>query len=550
MDGTTTRQSAQDERTVLGDSGTPAARIRVDHGARTSDKVWRRRTALLIAGLLLFRLAYAWIVPLDLVHDEAYYWDWSRQLDWGYYSKPPMVAWLIAAGTSMAGSTAFAVRLPAVLLGTCSLVWLYLLGTALYGRRAGFWAVCLAAATPGNVALGLLMTIDAPLLFCWSASLYLFWRLIQADCRRAGWLLAAVLVTGLGLLSKQTMFGFLILAGLFLLTSREDRRELARPAFWLWAVGALLFLLPVVWWNIQHGWITAQHTSEHFSGEPVGLLKRLIRCTEFVVSQFGLLSPVTGFLALSVLAAALMSFLHLRRRERYLVCFSGVPLAGVLVLSLLQRVEPNWPAAFYPAAILLLVGLASNQVELRVWPRLPADALRRAVVVGAISAAITYAVPFGFGLQGTRLDPAVRLRGWAVLGQEVAERFSRLPRPASSFIVVTAGRAVASEVAFYTPGQPQVYLWNSSDKVVSQYDLWNGPRDKQDWDALIITDARAAPPANLKAAFARVENHGTLYVPIGAGRALHYQLWRGVNLHRWPDRRTSVAQSFTTAQYR
>ena len=181
MDGTTTRMPSLPQQTVDCRAGTLAGRER-------TDTVWRSRTAVLIAGLFCFRIAYAWFVPLDLVHDEAYYWDWSRQLDWGYYSKPPMVAWLIAAATSIGGSSAFTVRLPAVFLGTFSLVWIYLLATTLYGRRAGFWGVCLAAATPGNVALSLLMTIDAPFLFCWSAALYFFWRLIQADCQRTGWL--------------------------------------------------------------------------------------------------------------------------------------------------------------------------------------------------------------------------------------------------------------------------------------------------------------------------------------------------------------------------
>ena len=64
-----------------------------------------KRAAWLIGGLLLFRLVYAAWLPLDLVHDEAYYWDWSRQLDFGYYSKPPMVAWLIRLATSVGATT-------------------------------------------------------------------------------------------------------------------------------------------------------------------------------------------------------------------------------------------------------------------------------------------------------------------------------------------------------------------------------------------------------------------------------------------------------------
>ena len=70
-----------------------AANISLDH-AELMD--WNKRFFLLLALTTVFRLAYLLSVPLDLAGDEAYYWDWSRQLDWGYFSKPPMVAWIIA----------------------------------------------------------------------------------------------------------------------------------------------------------------------------------------------------------------------------------------------------------------------------------------------------------------------------------------------------------------------------------------------------------------------------------------------------------------------
>ena len=48
-----------------------------------------------VAALFCFRLLML-LLPLDLSGDEAYYWDWGRNLDWGYYSKPPGIAWLMA----------------------------------------------------------------------------------------------------------------------------------------------------------------------------------------------------------------------------------------------------------------------------------------------------------------------------------------------------------------------------------------------------------------------------------------------------------------------
>lgn len=73
---------------------------------------------LTLAGVFLLRSSYLFINGLDLIGDEAYYWDWSRQLDWCYYSKPPMVAWLIRLFTELGGNTVAMVRLPTVVLGT------------------------------------------------------------------------------------------------------------------------------------------------------------------------------------------------------------------------------------------------------------------------------------------------------------------------------------------------------------------------------------------------------------------------------------------------
>jgi undecaprenyl-diphosphatase len=149
--------------------------------------IWRRRTLLLIAVLLAVRWLYAACVPLELVADEACYWDWSRRLDWGYYSKPPLIAWIIRLATEVGGSTAWTVRTPAVLLGTLSLWWISLLAARLFDPRVGFWSAVLCAATPGNAVLGLLMTIDAPFLFCWGMSTYGLWRMLERGPRRSAW---------------------------------------------------------------------------------------------------------------------------------------------------------------------------------------------------------------------------------------------------------------------------------------------------------------------------------------------------------------------------
>src|SRR5262245_32836074 len=95
---------------------------------------WRALAVALILGAAALRLAYlAHGCPLDLAPDEAHYWDWSRHLDWSYYSKGPLVAYLIRGGCLLAGpasraltgTDALALRLPAVVCGSLMLASVY-----------------------------------------------------------------------------------------------------------------------------------------------------------------------------------------------------------------------------------------------------------------------------------------------------------------------------------------------------------------------------------------------------------------------------------------
>src|SRR5262245_27967320 len=122
--------------------------------ARTLDRLCPYLAALLVALAAGLHLAYlAFGGPLDLAPDEAHYWDWSRHLDWSYYSKGPLVAWLIRASCDLfgawseahTGSLAFAVRLPAVLCGSLLLVSLYRLCVEVLGQpRLGLALVAAA----------------------------------------------------------------------------------------------------------------------------------------------------------------------------------------------------------------------------------------------------------------------------------------------------------------------------------------------------------------------------------------------------------------------
>jgi 4-amino-4-deoxy-L-arabinose transferase-like glycosyltransferase len=186
---------------------------------------WHLLAAVLILGSSALHLAYlTHDCPLDLAPDEAHYWDWSRHLDWSYYSKGPLVALLIRGSCelfggwseSVCGSPMVAIRLPAVVCGALLLASLYVLtAQALRSEKLAAGVVALALTLPPVAAGASLMTIDSPYTACWG------WALVaghRAAVRGSPWAWpVAGLFVGIGILAKYTMALWLPSMALFLL---------------------------------------------------------------------------------------------------------------------------------------------------------------------------------------------------------------------------------------------------------------------------------------------------------------------------------------------
>ena len=488
-----------------------------------------------------FRLAYLWWVPVGLVGDEAYYWDWSRQLDWGYYSKPPMVAWLIAAATAIGGHHPETIRTLAVVLTSASLFFGYRLARELFDPRTGAWFVAALALAPAALAQNLIFTIDAPLLFCWTAALWCFSRWLGAGERssRQRWGIALALCLGAGLLTKQMMAVFPLLAALHLATSPEHRHRLRQPGFWgIVSLGAVA-LVPLLVWNARHGWIMFHHTAHHFEGAPFSWIDALGRVTEFVAGEVALTGFVIGIIAVFAAAAAVRRMLRgeLSEAERLLFWFSVPALLLMTGMALRQRINLNWPLVFLPPLILLAVHWslpgAGGRRRLRIghW-------LKAGVGVSATLTVIACTYPLtlqSLGLAGTKADLTARLRGWESLAGEVDSTLSPLrERSAQPVFVLTVGHCyVTSQLAFHLADQPRVMRWpRAPGQIESQYEVWGGLEDRSGENALIVhqIDERqpALPlPTELRAAFAAVEPLRTVRIPLGGGRERRYELHLG-----------------------
>jgi len=496
------------------------------------DLVWRRRALLLIAGAAVFRLLCLLLVPMQLVPDEAYYWDWSRQLAWCYYSKPPMVAWLIAGATHLLGTAEWSVRLPAALLNIVTLGALYLLGARMFSRAVGFLAALAFVVTPATFASGFFMTIDAPLLCAWAVALLCTWHALHAARAATGWWLGAGLAVAAGIFSKQMMLLFPLLLVIFIALHRAYWPVLRRASFYLVPLCAVLALVPLLWWNAQHDWVMLQHTAGHFQSTRPWYAFGL-SWLHFIGTQAGLISPLLWLLLVAVGLLTLRHYQAVPPAARFLAVFSIVPLAAIMLLSLRQRILPNWPAVFYVAGAVLAAAAVADAFSLRTRTHLWARVFPWALAVGAVEivGALLVVAVIGLTGRGERMLEK-ELSGWRTLGAAVHAAAQTLPKPATTMLMAF-DRGLTAELAFYVPGRPQVYHWTLDIVVWSQYGVWMNQgfdQDKRGWDALIVAGDRQRLPFETNR-FARVAYLCDIRLAQGSRV---YKLYHATDLRHWP----------------
>ena len=457
-----------------------------------------------ITGLRLLWLA---LQPADLYPDEAQYWIWSRHLALGYFSKPPLVAWLIALTTGLFGDSELAVRLSAPLLHAAAAVFVYAIGARLYDRRIGFWSALVYASLPGVSVSGFIISTDAALLPCWAAALYAFIRAREGGAGR--WWLAVGLAAGLGLLSKFAMAYWILSALGYVLLVPQERRHL--PPLLAALAAALAIYAPNFWWNWSNGFVSYLHTRDNAAlGGP---LFHPDAFGEFFASQFAVFGPLL-FAGLIVLTADPRSLAE--PRSRLLAAFALPTLLMMLAVSLLSRAHPNWAAPAYVSATVLVVGWALQ----RGWRGLvPAS-----VALHLVAAALLFnsrEIAGAFGLQlPAEYDALRRLRGWRELGNQVGAALAAHP----GLTLLADDREVLAALVYYIRPHPfDAAKWQLAGRVQDQWDL-NGSLPRHLGGSFLLVSEHELVD-EMRPSFAEIERLGSVVIPLGAGAARTYTLY-------------------------
>lgn len=409
--------------------------------------------------------------------DELYYVAASSRLDLGYVDFPPFVALVTAAVRAVLGDSLLALHFLPALAGAVIVVLAGLMARELGGGRFAQGLAALATLiAPNLLVMGTWLSMDVFDQLFWVSAAYVLLIILKRDRPRL-WLVFGLL-TGLGLLTKLTMlyFGLAVFVALILTPAR---RHLRTP--WPWAGGAiaLAFLVPYVFWQMEHGWPTLEFWSNY--GGKIDEASPL----EFVIEQIVTMQPPSFPLWLAGLLYYLFArdgkpyralgwifvilfVIFMVQNARFYFLAPAYPMlfaAGATAFErFFRRRRWTWPGPAY-VAVLAIAGVVVAPIT--VVPALPVGTL----------AAITGAAGGDGGLETETREvdelpqPFADRFGWENMAATVSGVHRDLPRtdrPRSCILTGNYGEAAAIEFFGDKESLPRVISGHNS------YHIW-GP---------------------------------------------------------------------------
>jgi 4-amino-4-deoxy-L-arabinose transferase-like glycosyltransferase len=497
-----------------------------------------------LLGGLLIRGAIALFLPPGF--DEAYYYLYTQHLDWSYFDHPLMVALTTGLGVWLTGHVSpLTIRLGALLLYTASLSLIYLSSRRLFSAQAAILTVAIASLIPiFVVGFGVLTLPDSPLIFFWSASLYVaaieFFPVATAPFsnspspayRPTPRLMLIGLLVGLACLSKY--HGVALGVGLvgFCLTSPRYRAVFRSP----WMLGAIagfmLAIAPILIWNIHHDWVSLKFQSGRAiptqGYRPLEMLGVFGVGIAYLFPSFGL--PLWFVCGRSLQRSA---------PYRFLLWLSLPLMLGFTLMGGYRPILPTWAMpGFWGAALLLGAFAAEWDVKsprgVRRWLWGSGWAIATILTIalshvtwGTLQKSSQYAL-FG-GFLPANADASVQLIDITQLRQGIvdAPQLSQALEQADFvfvheiFLAGQVGMAIA-------PLNPPPLTCFSDD--IRGFAFWSNPEDWLGKTGVYITSSRQPNPDQYQAYFERIEKLGDIPILRGGAIVETIQLYRCTTL--------------------
>lgn len=412
--------------------------------------------AAVTIGAVAFAARLLGAAHFPLSGDEAYYWEWSRRLAFGYVDHPPLVAWIIAAADRGARNVAL-IRLSFILCGFVASCFAYDFARRAGGSTAaGVLAALMVLCSPLATLTFVFATPDGPFLLCWIASLAFAVRAFETDKKR--WWTALGISLACAILAR--LFGLALLVGIGWATVRAIRnRRVRAQGPLICAVLCALAIALIIGWNAQNDWsglrfaLESRHAWQGFS---------LLRSAQTLL--FGL--AAAALFASPFVVRAVLHVATSRAAWAEIAWYSAVPLLSVLaILSAFESIEIYWLAGplicllVATAAIFAGNGRTRRALTLSVAPSI---ILTFAVAAAAIAppqniVAVFHALPVR-----ASVSSPFEIYTYQRLARDLQEKYGAHP-------VLTDGYGLSSILDFYGHLQPLVIGYNAQGREAARW---------------------------------------------------------------------------------
>ena len=303
---------------------------------------------LLIFIILCIRIVGLYFSPLEVQGDEAQYWYWSTYFDWGYYSKPPLVAWIIGLFTSIFGNSIFILKLPSLLAHFLTSLVLFNL-SKVFNRNTeeSLWLsitylLFFAVSLSSNI-----ISTDPFLLLFWSSSL-LFFKICLNKKSIKNIILTSIFVA-LGFYAKYAMIYF-FLCSIILILFTDNKKELIKSILII-SFFVLILISPHLYWLYSTNWVTFIHTGDNFNWN--ASLYNFEQLFNFIVSQFFISTPIILFIFIKQFAKT-KKFIQSYSFE---ISYSLPILVLITAQSFISRANANWSSVAFIGVSMIAVNI-------------------------------------------------------------------------------------------------------------------------------------------------------------------------------------------------
>ena len=467
--------------------------------ARNNDGCYFLATLIL---LLVIRLIFLFFNPQPLSVDEAQYWIWSKQLAWGYHSKPPLIAFIIHFSTLLFGDSEFGVRIFATLSYAVTASFIYLstrqFCNSLIARWSGLTFLIMPAV---SVSSSIMSTDPFMLMFC-AISLYAFILALEQPEKIIPWIFSGIFI-GLSALTKYTGVVFLLSFYLFIFLHPSKRKLITHVKTYIPILITLIVLSPNIHWNVQHHFSTMNHVFHHNISVTHLMLNPLF-IFSFLGSQLFVFSPILF---------PLLCYTYFTQhdwKDRFFTYLSSPMLIAVSLKSIFGKVVANWAALTYLAGTPLVVKflLVKNKKKL----------LLINFILCALLSCAYYIITFTYfnKIVHFKKAPAFfrKVSGWRELTDQLSQVKSAYPKANYLF----DNRRVWSELTYYGK-LPLDRIYTINDSSIDFAKMVKKSNKAQ----YIIFSADPVVSRTTAHSFKQIKSLKTLQAPInGAQRRIIY----------------------------